>query len=65
MNKRGFIDDLDEEWLIAGGMGILCAFVMLAMFHFGNVPISVGTKVIGMIAGFIAGTVVSRFIFNT
>lgn len=66
MNKRGFIDDIDidEEWLVAGGFGVLCAILMLVMFHFGGVHLGIGTKIIGAILGFVTGTIVSRIAFN-
>lgn len=64
MNKRGFIDDIDEEWLIALGMGIICGFIVLIMFHFGGAAFGTGMKVIGFIGGTITGTIASRVIFG-
>lgn len=57
-------DDIDEEWLIAGGMGVLCAFLILIIFKFGGVPVTIGIKVLGMIGAFLTGTVLSKFIFS-
>ena len=56
--------DLDEEWLPAIGMGILCGFAVLAMFKFGGVDVSRGIKIMGMIGGLFLGTIVSKFIFS-
>ena len=56
--------ELDEEWLVAAGMGLICGFAVLIMFKFGGVETSVGLKIMGLIGGFITGTVVSKFIFS-
>jgi ABC-type thiamin/hydroxymethylpyrimidine transport system permease subunit len=56
--------EFDEEMLIAMGMGIVCAIVMLAMFKFGHVEIGKGFKLVGMLFGFIAGTFVSKWVFS-
>jgi hypothetical protein len=56
--------DLDEEWIVAGGMGIICGIGVLMMFKFGGVQTSAGLKIMGLIGGFITGTVVSKFIFS-
>lgn len=56
--------DLDEEWLVAFGMGIICGFMVLVMFKFGKVPVTFAVKILGLIGGIVLGTVVSKFIFS-
>lgn len=56
--------DLDEEWLIAMGMGVITAFAVLIIFKFGGVPVTIGVKLLGMIGGLITGTLISKFIFS-
>lgn len=56
--------ELDEEWLPALGLGIVTAFVVLAMFKFGGVEVSRGIKIMGMLGGVVTGTLVSKFIFS-
>lgn len=56
--------ELDEEWLLAAGLGIACGFAVLIMFKFGGVPTTLGTKILGLIGGFVTGTIVSKFIFS-
>jgi len=56
--------ELDEEWLVAIGMGVICAFGVLFMFKFGKVPTTAGTKILGLIGGLITGTLISKFIFS-
>jgi len=56
--------ELDQEWIVAGGMGVLCAFIVLIMFKFGGVPVSAGTRIIGAVGGLITGTLAARFIFS-
>ena len=56
--------EFDEEWIPALGMGILCAFAVLAMFKFGGVEVSRGIKIMGMVGGVVTGTLISRFIFS-
>ena len=64
MNKKGFIDDLDEEWMIAIGLGIICGILMLVILHFGGSTFGTGFKIVSFICGTVVGTIVSRIIFN-
>lgn len=57
--------DFDEEWLIAMGFGVVCGFLVLIIFKMGSaVPLSIGVKLLGMVGGFITGTLLSKFIFS-
>jgi len=54
--------DLDQEWLLAIGMGILEGFIVLFMMKFSGM--GMGFRIFSALISVVAGTFVTKFIIS-